>query len=185
MFIIFLLGYFCYHFIVADAGVKSASAQNLYQAYSSFPEYLPVPEIAFSPVDAREQVIKNYLKKYGSPLEPYSSAILLTSDTHKNNVISDLWRYILAIGQCESNLGKKIPVDSFNAWGLGVVTGAKTGMAFPDWETAINYTAKFLQKLMDKNLYSPEEWAATYAPPSILNDHSWAKCVRHFLDEIQ
>lgn len=164
---------------------REMAPENLYQIYNSLPSSSTNNESVVIFTDARENFISKYLQKYDSPFKTSASQILMSSDAQKTERFPDLWRYILAIGQCESNLGKRIPKGSFNAWGLGVVTGANSGLSFDNWNSAIDYEAKFLRKLISQNRLNPEQWAEVYAPPSLKTDHSWSKCVNHFLDEIQ
>lgn len=160
------------------------SNNNFSQIYASLPQSLVSYSDHIITADARPEIARVYLSRYNSPLTPHALDIVSISDTYKTDQVPNLWQHVIAIAQCESNLGVKIPQDSFNAWGLGIVTGAKSGLVFHDWPEAIEYEAKFLRKLIDRNLLTPEEWGPIYAPPSVQNGGSWAKCVRHFLDEL-
>lgn len=169
---------------------KSLLSQNndensYYQIYTSLPPTINSYETNINAIDGRPDLIRKYLTQYNSPLADSAAHVLTVSEKFKTEAVPDLWRYILAIGQCESNLGVKIPKDSFNAWGLGIPTGAKNGLVFKDWPEGINAVGKFLRKLVDSGKHTPEEWGATYAPPSVLNGNSWAKCVRYFSEEIK
>jgi len=164
---------------------QESRSTNRYQAYSSLPADNQSFKTVLGTSDARPEMIRQYLQKFKSPLEIHYTDILSASEQYKTSEIPDLWRYIVAIAQCESNLGHKIPEGSYNAWGLGIPTGAKKGLEFASWTEAINTEAKFLRKLIDKGLFSPEEWGPIYAPPSASNGGSWAKCVREFLLDLQ
>lgn len=171
---------------LVDITVREMVPKNLYQVYASLPQTLESFEGAIQTKDARPEIVKQYLTKYNSPLAPFSEEIVKTGDEYKNEKVDDLWKYIVVIAQCESNLGTKIPEGSNNAWGLGIPTGAKKGLTYEAWPDGIKAVSKFLNKLMlEKNLYTPEEWGPIYAPPSAKNGGSWAKCVRHFLDDLQ
>ena len=81
----------------------------------------------------------------------------------------------------ESNLGKTIPNDSYNAWGYGVYGGKVT--KFNSWEEAIERVSRGLRRdYFDHGLDTPEKIMPKYTPPS---DGSWAFCVNTFLQELQ
>lgn len=164
---------------------RELELSNTYIAYASLPQTADSPQTLIKTADAREDIVRQYLQKYNSPLTPHAADVISISDKYSTQEVNDLWRYVVAIAQCESNLGARMPPDSFNAWGLGIPTGAKNGLAFDNWPHGTEIAAKFLRKLMDKGLTTPEEWGPIYAPPSAQNGGSWAKCVRHFLENIQ
>jgi len=170
---------------ITKANVEELATPNYYQVYASLPPTAETFDTDIKIVDAKADLIRLYLLRHNSPLAPFSDKIISISEQYDNDKVPDLWRYIVAIAQCESNLGKKIPEGSYNAWGLGIPTGAKKGMEFEDWEAGITSSAKFLKKLMDRGLYSAEEWGPIYAPPSVQNGGSWAKCVNEFLSELK
>lgn len=186
----FTLGIYTLHFIsqkqkAPSVITKEIDSQNFYQIYASLPPSIDVFQATIIAVDSRPELIRQYLERFNSPLAPFAKDIITASNLYKTKEVDDLWRYIIAIAQCESNLGKKIPEGSYNAWGLGIPTGAKSGLVFNNWPKAINYTAKFLKKLTDSGAVTVEEWGSIYAPPSVQNGGSWAKCVRHFANELQ
>ncbi len=92
--------------------VKEASSSL--QLYTALPAEGGGFSFGVVGADARPIIIRQYLAKYNSPLEPYADFIFQTSQ--KYNLDS---RLLVAIAQQESNLGKKIPVNSYNAWGVG------------------------------------------------------------------
>ena len=59
--------------------------------------------------DARPEIVRQYLAKYNSPLEPLAQLIVDLSDQHDFD-----YRWMVAIAQQESNLCKRIPPDSHN-----------------------------------------------------------------------
>ena len=160
------------------------SFNNSNQIYASLPQRVDSFTDRIVSSDARPEIARIYLAKYNSPFALYAEDLVGIADKYSTEKVADLWKYIIAIAQCESNLGTKIPANSYNAWGLGIVTGASSGLSFNNWLEGIEYEAIFLKKLIDKNLFTPEEWGPIYAPPSALNGGSWAKCVHHFLEEI-
>lgn len=126
--------------------------------------------------DAWPELIRRYLERYKSPLVPYSDLIYQVSKTYG---FEPYW--ILAIGQQESNLCKKIPEDSYNCWGYGV--HSKGILRFDDYETAIRSFAEYLQReYFDKGRTTPEAIMQKYCPYS---DGSWAEAIRHLIEEIE
>ena len=126
--------------------------------------------------DARLMLIKSYLKKYKSPLEPYAELILELSDTYEFD-----YRWILAIGQMESNLCKKTPVDSYNCWGYGI--HSKGTLRFESYELALKSFAAYLKKeYFDKGYETPEEIMSKYCPHS---NGSWASGINQFFADIE
>lgn len=126
--------------------------------------------------DARPVIIRKYLQKYNSPLEPYSDLIFELSETYGFD-----YAYILAIGQQESNLCKKIPENSFNCWGYGI--HKKGTLGFDNYEIALRSFAEYLDREYFKKGYTtPEEMMKKYCPHS---NGSWAFGVQHFIDEIK
>ena len=126
--------------------------------------------------DARLMLIKNYLKKCKSPLEPYAELILELSDTYGFD-----YRWILAIGQMESNLCKKTPVDSYNCWGYGI--HSKGTLRFESYELALKSFAAYLKKeYFDKGYKTPEEMMSKYCPHS---NGSWARGINQFFADIE
>ena len=126
--------------------------------------------------DARLMLIKNYLKKYKSPLEPYAELILELSDTYEFD-----YRWILAIGQMESNLCKKTPVDSYNCWEYRI--HSKGTLRFESYELALKSFAAYLKKeYFDKGYKTPEEMMSKYCPHS---NGSWARGINQFFADIE
>jgi hypothetical protein len=126
--------------------------------------------------DARPWIIKSYLAKYSSELEPHYQEIVDISD--ENNLD---YRLLVAIAQQESNLCKKIPENSFNCWGFGIYGDKVT--RFPSYSDALNVVARTLKKeYLDKGLDTPEKIMAKYTPPS---QGSWAAGVNQFLSEME
>lgn len=126
--------------------------------------------------DARLMLINNYLEKYKSPLEPYAELILELSDTYEFD-----YRWILAIGQMESNLCKKTPQDSYNCWGYGI--HSKGTLRFESYELALKSFAAYLKKeYFDKGYKTPEEVMGKYCPHS---NGSWARGINQFFADIE
>lgn len=132
--------------------------------------------LEFETTDARAVVVKNYLRKYNSPLEPFARQEVEISDKYDLD-----WRLLIAIAQQESNLCKKIPPNSYNCWGYGIYGNLVT--RFDSYTTGMETVAKGLKKnYIDKGLVTPEEIMAKYTPPS---KGSWARGVNQFLAELE
>jgi len=152
---------------------ETVSSLQLYTA-------LPVEGGGFSfgvvGADARSIIIRQYLAKYSSPLEPYADLIFQISQKYDLD-----YRLLVAIAQQESNLGKKIPANSYNAWGWGVHSQGTLG--FSNWEEAIEVVARGLRKdYLDQGLVTPEQIMTKYTP---LSNGSWAFGVRQFMGEME
>ncbi len=159
---------------------KIALSQNGYQLYASLPEVLGSFSQAVEKGDARPELLRQFLQIHESPLVDYANSIVTISDENSID-----FRLIPAIGMCESNLGKKMPEGSYNAWGYAIYTGKDEGAEFTDWDHAIGTIANYLSaRYYGNGLTTPEEMGPIYAPPSVNTDNSWAKCVRKFMDEL-
>lgn len=159
---------------------KEMLPKNGYQFYAALPQVLGSFSVAVARQDARSEIIRQFLAKHHSPMESYAE--LIVSQADEKNID---FRMIPAIGMCESNLGKKMPEGSYNAFGYAIYTGKTRGAVFEDWEHAVTIMAKYLrEKYYDKGLTTPEEIGPIYAPPSVETDNSWAKCVKSFMAEL-
>jgi len=154
-------------------GRKTSSSLQLYTA-------LPAEGGGFSfgvlGADARPIIIRQYLAKYNSPLEPYADLIFQTSQKYDLD-----YRLLVAIAQQESNLGKKIPADSYNAWGWGIHSRGTLG--FANWEEAIETVSRGLREdYLDQGLVTLEQMMTKYTP---LSNGSWAFGVKQFMGEME
>ncbi len=127
-------------------------------------------------VDSRPVLLRQYLAYYHSPLEPYADYIFAVSEKYGLD-----YRLLVAIAQQESNLGKKIPPGSYNAWGWGIHSRGTLG--FSTWEEAIETVARGLREdYLNQGLTTPEEIMSKYTP---LSNGSWAAGVNQFMAEIE
>ena len=164
--------------------VLSASEHNLFESpqsgvsvYASLPGAAPIVQTNIELVDARPIIVKNYLKKYDSPLEPFASYLVDAAD--KNGLD---FRLLIAIAQQESNLCKRIPPESHNCWGWGIHSEGSLG--FPNFETAIDSVATGLNKeYLAKGLSSVEEIMSKWVPHS--PEGAWAKGVTGFMLQME
>ncbi len=146
------------------------------QFYAALPQDTGEVLGEINSADARPIIIENYLRKHNSPLFPYADKLLEAAERYDVD-----YRLIVAIAQCESNLCKKSPPDSYNCWGF---ENGKT--KFLSWEQAFNQVAKTLrERYLDQGLTTPEEIMPKYAPPSVAKGGPWAKCVSQFMEELE
>ena len=144
--------------------------------YGALPNPLFVIQSSLTSADARAEILRQYLDKYGSPLEPYSQLLVDVSDQNGFD-----YRWMVAIAQQESNLCKYIPEGSHNCWGWGIYGDKITG--FASYEEAIRSIAPQFKEIFLKHpTITADEVMKTYTPPS---DGSWAYGVNQFMDELQ
>ncbi len=121
--------------------------------------------------DYRVFLLKNYLEKHNSPLAESSEDFIACADKYNID-----WRFVPAISGVESTFGKRIPRNSFNAYGW-----ANGNYYFKSWPDSIEIVSKTLrEKYIDNGANSIDEIARIYAPPS--SDWSWK--VKWFMNEI-
>lgn len=145
--------------------------------YAALPNQTRLIKTSLKTADARPEIVRQYLQKYHSPLEPYANLLVQAADDNDFD-----YRWMVAIAQQESNLCKKIPANSFNCWGWGIYGDKVT--RFDSYEHAITAIApqfkeKFLKGSFDKD---PHEVMQTYTPPS---QGSWASGVLQFFAELE
>jgi len=149
------------------------------QVYSPGYNFIPVFDNQVGTSDARALIIKNYLRRYSSPLEPFAAYLVETADKYDLD-----YRLLVAIAQQESNLCKRIPENSHNCWGYGIYGDLVT--RFDSYPEGIETVAKGLRKnYLDKGLDTPEKIMAKYTPPSIEKGGPWAKGVNQFLLDLE
>ncbi|TSC53301.1 MAG: Uncharacterized protein LiPW16_432 [Microgenomates group bacterium LiPW_16] len=162
--------------ILLSQQAKELVQKNQYEFYAALPQVLGTFTTAVQASDARPELIRQYLKRHQSPLLPYADLIVNLSDQYGLD-----FRLIVSIAQCESNLCKKMPPQSYNCWGFQ--NGATY---FISWEQALNQVAKTLKEdYIDQGLITPEQIMPKYAPPSVEKGGPWAKCVAQFMEELQ
>lgn len=145
--------------------------------YASLPSEFPTVSGEYGVVDARSELIKQYLLRYNSPLVGYEEYIVQKSDEYGLD-----YRLVPAIAQQESNLCKIIPSDTYNCWGWGI--HSKGTLGFDSYETAIDTVMKGLKKeYIDKGLTTPDTIWTKYTPGS--PDGAWAKGVNQFMTAME
>jgi hypothetical protein len=172
-----LLGYFLAQLGAPVAWSWRVTTPRALPSYSAFPSVLsPFAEGEIIYGDARSEIVNKYLSRYGSPFAGLGDYIVTAADKYKIH-----FGLVPAIAQCESNVGKKIPEGSFNAWGYGIYGEKVT--KFASWEEAIDTVSRGLRKnYYSKGLDTPEKIMKFYTPNS---DGSWANCVNKYLAELK
>lgn len=128
--------------------------------------------------DARVELVRQFLEKYDSPLEPHAQLIVDTAEKYGLD-----YRLIPAIAMQESNLCKKVREDSdHNCWGYGIYGGK--GRAFDTYEHGIEVVSESLSRKYKSNngLITPKEIESLYNPNS---NGSWAFSVNFFMDQMK
>ncbi len=122
-------------------------------------------------IDYRVQKLRTYLERLSSPLSESAEYFIESAD--KNNLD---WRFVPAISGVESTFGKRIPQNSYNAYGW-----ANGKYKFESWEDSIQTVSVSLrEKYIYKGAITIDQIARRYAPPS----DSWAWKVKFFMNEI-
>jgi hypothetical protein len=150
--------------------------QSGLRVYASLP--MSLPEITGSPetADARVEIIRQYLKAYYSPLEPYAANIVQEAD---KNMLD--YRLLTAIAQQESNLCKAIPPGSYNCWGWGI--HSKGTLGFSSFEEGISIVSEGIKEnYIDKGYTTINDIMSKYTPSS---EGSWANGVSKFMTEME
>ncbi len=154
--------------------------QAFYQLEENYHSYSFIPQVLGFSYDIRVEKIYRYFQKYHSPMTKNSADLVALADQYQVDPF-----LIVAIGQCETNLGKKSPPDCFNAFGLGIYGDKK--LCFDSWPKNLEAMAKTLRtKYLDYGLVTPEQIMEKYCPTSIEKaDGHWAKCVTKFKTEVE
>lgn len=135
---------------------------------------LAVHEVV-SVVDTRIVHLEAYLKSHNSPLAAHASDFITEADNNRLD-----WRLVVAIAGTESTFGKHVPSGSYNAWGWGIPTGARSGIGFGDWKHGIATVSEGLRKkYADKGADTIEKMGRIYAASP-----RWAGNVRYFINKI-
>ena len=145
--------------------------------YAALPLKHTVASDMITTGEGRVEMIRQFLAKYKSPLEPHAAFIVQAADKYNID-----FRLIPAIAMQESNLCRRIPKDSHNCWGFGIYGSKIT--KFSNYPEAIEAVTKTLgTKYKEKGLNTPEEIMSRYTPSS--PNGSWAKGVTHFMEQLQ
>ncbi len=124
------------------------------------------------PKDIRVKILQTFLRKQNSPLAEYAYEFILVADRYKLD-----WRLVPAISGVESTFGKKIPANSYNAYGW-----ANGNYSFQSWKDSIEIVSRKLKNnYINKGAGSIAKIGKIYAPPS----HTWVKKVKYFMRKIE
>jgi hypothetical protein len=145
-------------------------------AYAAVPTYQNIFHGSAVVDDGRIERVRQFFKRYNSPLEPYAADIVNAADEYGLD-----FRLLPAIAMQESGLCKTIPDDSHNCWGFGIYGSKVT--RFSDYPEAIDTVTRTLAtKYKSKGLVTPEEIMTMYTPSS---NGSWAFSVNYFMNQLQ
>jgi hypothetical protein len=148
---------------------SSIYAADLYVSPSAQVKNEEIPEYYQS--DYRVNKLRIFFDKYNSPLSDYSYEFVYWADVYQID-----WRLVPAISGVESTFGKRIPLNSYNAYGW-----SNGDYNFNSWEDSIEHVTKTLRiKYKDKGAVTLDEIAHRYCPPS----STWLYKVKYFMDKI-
>lgn len=126
--------------------------------------------------DQRDVKLAHYLNSYNSPLTPYAAHIVKEADR-----LGIDYRLIPAIAGVESTFGKRLPKDSYNAWGWAIYTGKTSGAYFKSWEHAITVISEGIKyKYVDRGATTIPQIGRIYASSS-----AWPNSTMYFLNDME
>lgn len=127
--------------------------------------------LGISQPDARVEQLEEFLESYHSPLADYAPVFVEAADQYQID-----WRLVPAITGVESTFAKRIPSNSYNAYGW-----ANGAYSFESWEQSIDQVTRVLkEKYYDRGLDTPVKIGPVYAPPS----QTWAGKVNFFIKKL-
>lgn len=153
--------------IISAKNVNAASLNNYADILKNTGKYVIGPKI-----DPRVDKLEKFLKNYNSPLADKAGYFVMIADNFNMD-----YRLVPAISGIESTFGKRIPYNSFNAYGWG---NGKS--IFDSWEESIFVVSKTLsEKYIAKGLDTPIKMSRVYCPPN----PDWGRKVAYFMDKIE
>ncbi|MCH7541268.1 glucosaminidase domain-containing protein [Patescibacteria group bacterium] len=154
------------------------SSRNLLEDSSSYNQTQIAGVIALiNGKDVRPVLIDRFLSKYGSPMVGMGGEFVSAADRYGVD-----WRLLPAIAFQESNLGKKIPKNSYNPFGWAIYGGENTGVHFNSWSKGINIVAaKIKTDYINNGFTTPETIVTKYTSK---NNSSWVFAVNWAMEEI-
>ncbi|MEK7576986.1 MAG: hypothetical protein AAB492_00015 [Patescibacteria group bacterium] len=133
------------------------------------------PSFTLVKADTRIEQLKAYFNSHNSPLS--DEAAFFVSEADRLNLD---WKLVAAIAGTESTFGKRIPANSYNAWGWAIYTGMQDGKHFSSWKDGITTVSEGLKyKYIDKGAITIEQIGRIYAASP-----RWATNVHFFLNAI-
>lgn len=155
----FLMLFITTEVISANHYVVSSSAQ------------IVKPVATNSEYDYRERILRDYLISHNSPMADYANNFIYYADKYDID-----WRLVPAIAGVESTFGKRIPTNSYNAYGWN-----NGKFSFTSWTESIEVVSKALREnYYNKGATSIDKIARRYAPPS----NTWNWKVKYFMNKI-
>jgi hypothetical protein len=146
--------------------------------YAAAPPAIGDVVTAISSGDARAVLLDRFLSKHKSPMSGLGTHFVEVADKYGLD-----YRLLPAVAFQESNLGKKIPKGSHNAWGWAIYTGKNSGATFENWKEAIEKVGRGLKRdYLDQGLKTPRQIMTKYTPNS---NGSWADGVEFAMAEIE
>lgn len=140
-------------------------------SFSAAPWALGAVENEVILADGRFANLRNFFRKYDSPLYDYSDSIVVSSDKYGFD-----YRLLPAIAMQESNLCKHIPEDSYNCWGYGIY--GDNVIRFSSYQEGIEVVSKAIKNnYINKGYTTPESIMRKYTPNS---SGSWADSINYF-----
>lgn len=140
-------------------------------SFSAAPWTLGVVENEVVLADGRSANLRNFFRKYNSPLYDYSDSIVASSDKYGFD-----YRLLPAIAMQESNLCKHIPEDSYNCWGYGIY--GDNVVRFSSYQEGVEVVSKAIKNnYINKGYTTPESIMRKYTPNS---SGSWADSINYF-----
>lgn len=159
-------------------GVVLGASEGPYNLFAATPPLLGAITQAVTSGDARPLLVEKFLRKYHSPMQGQGSFFVQMADKYGVD-----WRLVPAIGFQESNLGRVIPKDSYNAWGWAIFTGKSSGAAFDSWPHAIETVTRGIARdYYTRGLKTPKQIQTRYTPDS---NGSWAEAVQFAMEDIE
>ncbi len=147
--------------------IGSYDAQNQF-SISNNPFKAQNYEAEVGVTDGRVANLKNFFRKYNSPLYDYAEIIVETSDKYSFD-----YRLLPAIAMQESTLCQAIPDDSHNCWGWGIY--GTTVTRFSSYEEAIETVAQGIRdNYLNEGRLTASEIMKKYTPSS---NGSWSRAV--------
>ena len=127
-------------------------------------------------IDTRLTQLSNYLYAVNSPMASDAVHFIRESDRLELD-----WKLVAAISGVESYFGRRIPANSYNAWGWAIFTGKSSGRYFTDWKEGITVVSEGLkEKYVNRGRDTVEKMGSVYAA-----DPAWSGKVRFFMYQIE
>ena len=145
--------YILFVMVLCFASAGGVYAQDIEAGASAAINYSEVSDN----FDYRVTNLRKFLIKYNSPLSDYAQDFVVYADIYGLD-----YRIIPAITGVESTFGKRIPVNSYNAYGW-----ANGEYRFTSWEDSIEHVSMTLKtKYIERGAPTIAQIARRYAPPS-------------------